>query len=145
MMEQLQNTLTEVTDMADWCIQVVENCPIQATVSVQQANDLYNADFGGASDPYCIVKIKDLTKRREAKCAFETDVIFNNLNPVWNHVETVRLAEGQSILFQVWDRDSSISDDELLGEIWLHPQDFLPSGFAGTVNLQGGISPEGKK
>merc|ERR1719215_921110 len=55
-------------------------------VTVQHANMLPNVDgfLAGKSDPYVICNIPG-----KKKATMQTPVIKDNLNPVWNHTDTI--------------------------------------------------------
>lgn len=109
-----------------------ERKPLQ--VIVVSARGLRNADWGpfnGKSDPYCICEIKNKPLSKTV-----TQVIDNNLNPVWNYEITFADYDfGDSLTFTVWDQDIGKRDD-FLGFATLESEQFHPGGFDGELQLQ---------
>lgn len=105
----------------------VEWNPLRLTIV--SARHLRNADIGlpwssNVSDPYCICEIQGKPLSRTV-----TEVIKNNLDPVWNqHAAFADFKVGDTLLFTVWDKDTFKSDD-LLGRASLSSEQFHPSGF----------------
>jgi len=102
-------------------------------VTVVSARGLRNADHflgGGKSDPYCVCEIPGKPRSK-----FQTGVIQNELNPVWNHEAVVAgYVAGDSLTFYVWDKDFGKKDD-FLGWAALSTEVFHPDGFEGEVRL----------
>lgn len=87
-------------------------------ITLKSAADLYNADgfLAGKSDPYCICQVAERAKH-SAETKFQTKIIDDNLNPVWNHTGEVTISTRKdSIEFQVWDHDTGPKPDQLLGK-----------------------------
>lgn len=107
---------------------------IALKVTLIGATGLRNADHlpgQGLSDPYCICTIPGKSKSK-----FQTKVINDNLNPVWNHEEIVSVfTPGDSLEFHVWDKDPGLTDD-FLGKAKLNSSQFYPRGFSGELELQ---------
>ncbi|KAJ6404645.1 hypothetical protein OIU84_012749 [Salix udensis] len=82
------------------------------TVTVVKANDLKNMEMIGKSDPYAIVYVRPMFK-------VKTQVIDNNLNPVWNQTFDLIAEdkETQSLTLEVFDKD--IGQDKRLGRVKL--------------------------
>jgi len=79
-------------------------------VSVISAKGLRDADWGGSSDPYCVVTVQG-----RGKTTFKTKVIKNNKDPVWNHMERVSdMHDGDQLYFEVFDHDK-VGKDTALG------------------------------
>eukprot|EP00928_Gymnodinium_smaydae_P093636 TRINITY_DN7792_c0_g6_i1.p1 TRINITY_DN7792_c0_g6~~TRINITY_DN7792_c0_g6_i1.p1 ORF type:complete len:493 (+),score=105.25 TRINITY_DN7792_c0_g6_i1:122-1600(+) len=111
----------------------VEQQPLKFTIV--SARNLRNADgilpFWGKSDPYCILEIKDKPLSR-----FVTEVVMNNLNPVWNQSgQFADFEDGDTLTMNIWDKDWMKKDD-FLGYCTLSAKDFHPDGFDGEVLLQ---------
>eukprot|EP00931_Biecheleriopsis_adriatica_P077976 TRINITY_DN5144_c0_g1_i2.p1 TRINITY_DN5144_c0_g1~~TRINITY_DN5144_c0_g1_i2.p1 ORF type:complete len:830 (+),score=127.23 TRINITY_DN5144_c0_g1_i2:87-2576(+) len=105
------------------------------TVTVVGASGLKNADgaFTGLSDPYCRFEIlgKPSTRR-------QTDIIVNNLDPVWNFTGNVyAYAAGDDLTFSVFDHDPGFSEGDFLGHVTL-PSAMIEEEFHGTLELQDG-------
>jgi ubiquitin-protein ligase len=101
----------------------------QLRIAVISARGLRNADFGGASDPYCTCQVpeKDWTR-------FQTAVIKDTMNPVWNEEHMINdYTTGDPLDFEIFDDDDG--DDELLGRCTLNSEAFYPEGFDGEVAL----------
>jgi len=108
-------------------------------VTVLSCTTLPNADsmLAKASDAYVIVSIPGKNKK------FQTPVINDNLNPTWNHTDMIHdYVPGDSLEFQVMDKDVFPKPDDLLGKVTLHPQDFEanPYGMEGELPLEGGYA-----
>jgi hypothetical protein len=81
-------------------------------VKVLEARALHGDDFGGTSDPYVEVRI-----RNEAH-SYKTKVLEKASNPVWNEEFNIGInnPDSDALIVKVYDRDSTTSDD-LLGEL----------------------------
>ncbi|KAJ6729845.1 CALCIUM-DEPENDENT LIPID-BINDING (CALB DOMAIN) FAMILY PROTEIN [Salix viminalis] len=115
-----------VTDMLQWPHRIVVplgGIPVdiselelrpqgKLTVTVVKANDLKNMEMIGKSDPYAIVYVRPMFK-------VKTQVIDNNLNPVWNQTFDLIAEdkETQSLTLEVFDKD--IGQDKRLGRVKL--------------------------
>eukprot|EP01089_Gocevia_fonbrunei_P000386 TRINITY_DN103_c0_g1_i1.p1 TRINITY_DN103_c0_g1~~TRINITY_DN103_c0_g1_i1.p1 ORF type:complete len:226 (-),score=59.71 TRINITY_DN103_c0_g1_i1:120-797(-) len=80
------------------------------TVTVVSGYKLPAADMGSKSDPYVILSLQGGRSTR-----FQTRTINNNINPTWNETfsfPNVNI-QSDSILFQVYDKDTFSKDDEL--------------------------------
>eukprot|EP00929_Paragymnodinium_shiwhaense_P015474 TRINITY_DN12356_c0_g2_i1.p1 TRINITY_DN12356_c0_g2~~TRINITY_DN12356_c0_g2_i1.p1 ORF type:complete len:1780 (-),score=432.19 TRINITY_DN12356_c0_g2_i1:497-5836(-) len=103
-------------------------------VTVVSAAGLANVDGGwlsGVSDPYCICHV--LGKK---KTTFQTSVVWNSLDPVWNCAGQLHGFEpGDVISFEVWDKEVFPKNDKTIGSVALKTEDFWPHGLPGT-NLQ---------
>lgn len=100
-------------------------------VNIISAEGLRNADWIGKSDPYCICEIQG---KRETK--FQTNVIGETLEPVWNFEKTVDdYVPGDVLEFTVMDKDPWPKSDDLLGRAALSSDMFYPLGFVGTIRL----------
>lgn len=90
-------------------------------VSVQlfaSATDLVNLDWLSVSDPICTLKVREANYEYAVqKMVGETEVIDNNLNPVWTkHFEVLyKFNRDSELLFQVWNYNNESSRD-LIGE-----------------------------
>lgn len=102
-------------------------------VKIIGARGLRAADWaltGGKSDPYCVCEIvgKPYSK-------VETPVIWKDLNPVWNFESEINdFALGDSLVFNVWDKDLGKAPD-FLGKLTLTHDQFYPDGFSGELPL----------
>jgi len=100
---------------------------------VESACNLYNADgiLAGKSDPYVIVEVPG-----QENMKFQTDVMKNTLNPVWNFTgEIDGFMDGDVLQFTVMDKDTWPKPDDLLGKVALTAADFYPQGFAAEIPL----------
>mmetsp|Transcript_19827 Transcript_19827/g.37296 ORF Transcript_19827/g.37296 Transcript_19827/m.37296 type:complete len:807 (+) Transcript_19827:60-2480(+) len=103
-----------------------------AKVTVLAARTLRNTDWWGKSDPYCICEVPGKRKSR-----FQTPVVKNNLNPVWNFAHDVaEFAIGDDLKFMVYDKDMVKSDH--LGTCTLKARLFYPQGYDGWLDLDDG-------
>jgi len=102
-------------------------------VIVESACNLYNSDgiLAGKSDPYVIVEISG-----QESMKLQTEVVSNELNPVWNFVgEIAGFMDGNVLRFTVMDKDTFPNPDDFLGKAELTAQDFYPNGFHGELTL----------
>jgi hypothetical protein len=98
-------------------------------IVVVGATNLRNADVFDHSDPYCKVAVQG-----EHHSTFQTAVVDNSLNPVWNHVEVVEWDGVGDVVFQVLDKDT-FSDDDPLGQAII-PAKIVARGFDGKVLIE---------
>lgn len=104
-------------------------------VGITGAVGLRNADLigrGNYSDPYCICMVEG---KPETKV--KTKVVDDMLNPQWNfEARMVNWVKGESLVFQVWDKDLSVKGDDHLGNAILEAKHFYtPNGFWGQLPL----------
>jgi len=101
--------------------------PFKLRVSVIRARDLRDADLFGHSDPYVQCKVR-------GKLLFQTDVIWDNTNPEWNHPpEDIELIDARDLKFDVYDKDL-IGQGDFLGSAMLSSE-MCESGFEGELSL----------
>uniref|UniRef100_A0A0P4VZS7 Uncharacterized protein n=2 Tax=Scylla olivacea TaxID=85551 RepID=A0A0P4VZS7_SCYOL len=117
-------------------IQLVEDiniaelkCPAPAGVlriQVIEAKNLMKKDVGlmgmGKSDPYCILRL--------GAQKFQTKTINNTINPKWDYAceFLVNDLHGQELMFEVYDVDDGLNNDDLLGRANLDVHDIWQSG-----------------
>ncbi|CAE7768839.1 Espn [Symbiodinium sp. CCMP2592] len=105
----------------------------EVLLDILSASDLRNADWSlsssGGSDSYCLVEIPGSNK------GFQTEVVENSSDPVWNKRGKLVLAPEEVLLFKVMDRDDGDADD-LLGKVSLPVAKLLPDGFEGQLEMQ---------
>merc|ERR1740129_1578600 len=66
----------------------------------------------------------------------QTEVISNELNPVWNFAgEIAGFMDGDVLCFTVMDKDTFPKPDNFLGKAELTAQDFYLNGFHGELPL----------
>jgi len=102
-------------------------------ITVESASNLYNADgvLAGKSDPYVIVEVPG-----QESIKLQTEIIMNDLNPVWNFVGHIAgFTEGDVLRFTVMDKDTYPKPDDFLGKAELAAQDLYPNGFSGELTL----------
>jgi len=102
-------------------------------ITVESACNLYNSDgvLAGKSDPYVIVEVPG-----QESMKFQTEVISNELNPVWNFTGEIEGFMDDDVLhFTVMDKDTFPKPDDFLGKAELTAQDFYPDGFHGELTL----------
>ncbi|XP_024358065.1 calcium-dependent lipid-binding protein [Physcomitrium patens] len=115
-----------ITDMLEWprrLIFPIGDTPMNVTsdlelkpqgkltVTVVRANDLKNMETIGISDPYVVLYVRVLFKKK-------TRVIHHNLNPEWNDPDSVfhfdvEDTETQTLVLQVKDEEHFGTDKEL--------------------------------
>jgi len=102
-------------------------------ITVESACNLYNSDgfLAGKSDPYVIMEVPGQDSMK-----LQTEVISNELNPVWNFTgEIAGFMDGDVLRFTVMDKDTFPKPDDLLGWAELSTQDVYPNGFHGDLML----------
>jgi len=102
-------------------------------ITVESACNLYNADgfLAGKSDPYVIVEVPG-----QENMKFQTEVVSNDLNPVWNCTgEIAGFMDGDVLQFTVMDKDTWPKPDNLLGKACLVASDIYPNGFHAEIKL----------
>lgn len=101
-------------------------------VTLEGARGLRDADWlpgGGKSDPYAVVEIQGKRHSR-----FQTGVINDTLDPVWNVEGDVPGYEpGDNVVVSIFDKDPTKGDD-LLGTVTLTTEQFA-AGLVGEVKL----------
>ena len=104
---------------------------VQVEITVHSASGLRNADWSwgksGGSDAFCVAEVPGT-----GKC-FQTNVVEDSSNPVWNMTQRLQLASSQSLLLSVFDRDAAGKD--LLGKVTVTMDMIRPNGFAGKLKL----------
>lgn len=110
----------------------MQDCDTVVVVTVVRASKLRNADagFGGASDPYCTVEIKDKPRSR-----VESHHVDNSSSPTWNFETELDYTFGDSLSFKVWDKDLVFKGDDFLGEAELTSVDFDSGSYEGELEL----------
>lgn len=111
----------------------------QVSVTIVKANGLYNSDgfLAGKSDPYVICQVPGCKEKK-----FQTRVIDNDLDPVWDHRGIIEnVLEGEPLEFEVWDKDTFPNPDDFLGKVVIPSNDFLHQVFDGEVMLQESPAP----
>mmetsp|Transcript_103612 Transcript_103612/g.292435 ORF Transcript_103612/g.292435 Transcript_103612/m.292435 type:complete len:701 (-) Transcript_103612:22-2124(-) len=127
-----------VGDHTSGTLEVTVVPPRIFNVALLSARDLLNVDgiLAGVSDPYCICQISGMKKHTKGtRC--QTEVVSNNLNPIWDYVSDIIVAAGQHLEFQVWDSNTKPLPDRLLGTVQLENSQFDPQGFYGELKLTG--------
>lgn len=84
--------------------------PAMLEVEVIRARNLKRMDFGGfgKSDPFCVVE--------QQRISHYTEVIENNLNPIWNETFSFWVKdESNDLIVTMFDKDSTGAD--LMGEV----------------------------
>jgi len=101
--------------------------PFKLRITIVCARDLRDADMFGHSDPYVQCKVR-------GKLLFQTDVIWDNPNPVWNHPpEDIEIVDPKDLKFDVYDKDL-IGQGDFLGTAMLSAQ-MCDAGFEGELSL----------
>ena len=74
------------------------------------ANNLPNKDFLSYSDPYCVISLQD--SKSSLKELLKTEIIKNNLNPIWKTSLTLdyHFEQNQVLHFSVFDSDGETSE-----------------------------------
>ncbi|XP_026092477.1 extended synaptotagmin-1-like [Carassius auratus] len=91
-------------------------------IHLVEAQSLVAEDMGeGKSDPYVKIQVGGL--------AFKSQVIKENLNPVWNELYEVILTQlpGQEVEFDLYDKD--IDQDDFLGRVKVSLEDLISAQF----------------
>lgn len=122
----------DALDVADDPARWHESTAATLLIKVVRGSNLKAADFGGKSDPFCVVQIGEKRQR--------TPTFQKTLNPVWNHSmmfeiggidKTMKLAQVKSDIFSyidctVYDQDSG-GKAEFLGCIRIPILSILPA------------------
>jgi len=129
---QVSKLLEQVSKAPRVPVSIVHEGPPKLTIV--SARGLRDADWlpgAGKSDPYCICEIQG--KPHAAK--IETEVINDNLDPVWNHEALLAgYTPGDSLVFHIYDKDWGKKDD-FLGTCVLAGDRINPPGFEGELRL----------
>lgn len=107
-----------------------EDEKVKMTVSIWSAKNLRNADWGGKSDPYCTCQLSNMPETK-----FKTEVVENNLDPVWNARFDLDYVPGKHLEFVVFDKDLGPKADDLLGRCMLKHHVYYPRGYDGHLTL----------
>jgi hypothetical protein len=113
----------------------------RVAVKIIGAQNLMNADMwnGSYSDPYCTVEVihqSDVDGASNGGTKLSTHVAKDNLNPVWNFSGILEGYNfGDSLLFQVFDKDMKLKDDDFLGSVELPSTEFESRTFSGDLML----------
>lgn len=78
---------------------------------VVSATGLGSFDSNGLSDPYVVLFFN---KKKFAK----TEVMKKTLSPTWNFKTTHSVITGDTVKFELWDRDTFV--DEFMGASFIH-------------------------
>ncbi|XP_067873876.1 multiple C2 and transmembrane domain-containing protein 2-like isoform X2 [Heterodontus francisci] len=93
----LRNTLQDMSDIGFLQVQVIKACNLPA------------ADFGGKSDPFCVLKL--------GNDRLQTHTVYKNLNPEWNKVFSLNIRDIHDVLdVTVFDEDGDKPPD-FLGKV----------------------------
>lgn len=104
-----------------------KNPLIKLRISIIRAEDLRDADMFGHSDPYCQCKYR-------GKALFQTEVVWDNPNPEWNHrPEVVDVYDYRDVSFDVYDKDL-VGQDDFLGSAVLMTE-MCEHGYEGALSL----------
>ena len=83
----------------------------QLKISVVRAENLENKDTLGKSDPYIVIKYKDLV--------LQSNSVKNSLQPEWNFEASFDLLDDPDQNIEITVKDSDIGKDETLGHLTL--------------------------
>ncbi|CAE8711381.1 unnamed protein product [Polarella glacialis] len=117
--------------LADPSLPAAGSCRLRITII--SAEGLKDADMTTRSDPFCVCKILTMDKPE-----FQTAVIKDNNNPVWNHRHViVEYMPGDPLELKVYDHDEK-AKPELLGVAQVASGTFFPNGLdKGELKLSG--------
>ncbi|CAE8635253.1 unnamed protein product, partial [Polarella glacialis] len=95
-------------------------------VTIHDACNLPVGDTHGVSDPYVVCQIFG-----RASPEFQTKVIEQSLDPVWNEEYAIRsYTPGEALHFLIMDEDNpvkeSVTSNDFLGEVLLGSEEFYP-------------------
>jgi len=103
-------------------------------VTIVSARGLRIADIKGKADPYVVCEV---CCRKGSHDKFQTKVIRHTTEPMWNHEVTLNeFTEGDSLKFDIWDKDIFPKPDDFLGTARLLSHQIYPGGFQGEIPLQ---------
>jgi len=115
------------------------NVAVLSARGLKKAGRARGGLLAGSCDPFCVCEI---TGRSDAR--FETPMVFNSTEPVWNHEHNLAdYVAGDDLSFTVWNKDVGRSED-CLGQATLEAHRFL-GGFDGEVALAGGEKGKGEE
>lgn len=81
----------------------------QVKVQLLRAKGLYGADFGGKSDPFAVIQLRDVE--------FKSNTIKKEINPVWDEEFVFPITDMSDIMYiTVYDEDR-FNDPEFLGKV----------------------------
>jgi len=112
---------------------------VRLEVTIDHAMFLRNADWLSLSDPYCILDVHGNEPQ-----SFQTKVIRDNLDPVWEETCEINYTFPEPLFFRIFDKDFGKRDD-FLGEATLTPDHFWDAGFDGRVALSNSGNPPGQE
>jgi len=117
--------------LADPSLPAAGSCRLRITII--SAEGLKDADMTTRSDPFCVCKILTMDKPE-----FQTAVIKDNNNPVWNHRHViVEYMPGDPLELKVYDHDEK-AKPELLGVAQVASGTFFLNGLdKGELKLSG--------
>jgi len=98
---------------------------MKLTVTIARADGLYNVEFMGTSDPYCVCEA--------GASKLKTPTINNTLNPVWNFTGEIDWDGCSDMCFSLYDANSTKSDT-YMGK-YILPKKQVEGGFKGAVDL----------
>merc|ERR1712176_1367037 len=106
-------------------------------IQLEGASGLRDADFlpgAGKSDPYAVVEIQGKRNTR-----FQTDVINNTQDPMWNiEADVPGYEPGDNVVVTIYDKDPMPGkSDDVLGHVVLTSDQFA-GGLQGDVRLDKG-------
>lgn len=99
---------------------------MKVKVSIVKATGLFNVEMGGTSDPYVVCEA--------ARQKIQTQVINNDLNPVWNYTGEIEWDGKSDMIFSLYD-SNTLRQDAFMGKYVL-PRDKIGFGFKGVVDLK---------
>ncbi|PRP78686.1 hypothetical protein PROFUN_13425 [Planoprotostelium fungivorum] len=99
--------------------------PSSFRIKIVEAKRLRSADPDGGSDPFVIVKMKGLFKKK-----FKTKVINHNLNPVWEEEFEFepQHPNHDQIILKIYDYDT-VGTNDFLGMVKLPVINYLNKGI----------------
>jgi len=127
------SSLVQKAGSANKAAKVLDKVPTngpKVMVTIVGARNLRNADFIGASDPFCKCEIPT-----KPDCVLQTPMIKDDLNPKWNYTaQLANFEQGDCMNFTIFDEDATGTD--LLGRCNVKYDEIMPKGKKITKKLQ---------
>eukprot|EP00928_Gymnodinium_smaydae_P027958 TRINITY_DN21461_c0_g1_i1.p1 TRINITY_DN21461_c0_g1~~TRINITY_DN21461_c0_g1_i1.p1 ORF type:complete len:1070 (+),score=77.84 TRINITY_DN21461_c0_g1_i1:55-3264(+) len=114
---------------------VAKPSPYAVRISILSAEGLKHLNVVGVA-PWCFCEVvRSTTVRNQPPPNFQTDIVPNTLNPVWNEVRDLPWRVGDGLSFTVYDK--GLIGSKTNGRATLRSSDFYPDGFDAALPIVG--------